>query len=150
MRRGAGVRLGKLSGEEGGVKDKIKPVAYRQYSERDYTQHGCDGEYKLWELFPGTEPPNGAQPLYDQSAIDALCAEVEALRGGMTPRGDDMIVPMTLLDEINAVGAGYMADAMRYRWLRDGSNTEAVATIGAYGGDELDAAIDAAMKDDAP
>ena len=45
------------------------------------------------------------------AALAEARAEIERLQRGITSRGDDMIVPAVLLDEINAAGAAAVARA---------------------------------------
>ena len=48
---------------------------------------------------------------FSAAGIPVLLAEAERLRAGIVQRGDDMIVPAALLDEINATGAAWKSRA---------------------------------------
>lgn len=111
--------------------DKIKPVAWANKCATDGNlygiEYGPDGDdTRSYAVEFGDE----AVPLYDQSAIDSLRDEAERLR----------------------------VDASRYRFLRANASWGTIFCGPLPGGSlncdepesEWDAAIDAAMKDEAP
>lgn len=64
-------------------------------------------------------------PLYSQSAIDTLRAQLEAAQRGIVERDDDMVVPLALWEEMDRAGLEWKAraeaaeaNAARYEWLR--------------------------------
>lgn len=56
------------------------------------------------------------------------------------------LVPASALAVLRTQLAEAQADAARYRWLRPLSNEQAADYLDQYSGEDLDAAIDAAMK----
>lgn len=107
--------------------DKIKPVAWafkQDWARFQGDRHECR---LLPNFYWGSDLGDDSysyEPLYDQSAIDTLRAEVERLQ----------------------------SDAKRYRWFRAGlesnhADAYEIAEFAYRGG--LDAAIDAAMQGDA-
>ena len=50
-------------------------------------------------------------PVYPQSAIDTLRAQLESAERGITHRDDDMVVPMALWEEMDRVGLEWKARA---------------------------------------
>lgn len=123
--------------------DKIKPFAWANKCARDGFLYGIedgpDGEdTHAYAVEVGDE----AVPLYDQSAIDALRAEVERLEQCLVACHAESVERWKLLLSASA-------DAKRYRWLSEGGFFQEVITarIGASGvtGSDFDEIVDSAM-----
>lgn len=73
--------------------------------------------------------------------------EAGALRQFKHNDGSDGFVAAYDLDIVNRVTAQDALDAARYRWLRSGANHNASWLVGTYAQEDLDAQLDAAMKE---
>lgn len=130
--------------------NEIKPVVW---------DLSCQVMEKGWEertAFDITPCPDGRFIHVDdyQSAIDRLTAERDAALASRDRYWDERDEAQRKLSVAVAEGKGLVADAERYRWLRDNRQEAAdyYATagqlyFGTYGYGGLDAAIDAARAE---
>lgn len=113
--------------------NEIKPVAW--------VERNANGHDRMWSysLESWANRPANPEPLYDQSAIDALTKQISELETMLS-------IAEFQRKEMQEERDAAVADAERYRWLRDKCNH-----IGgglhiqfSRNASEADAAIDAA------
>ena len=121
--------------------NEIKPVAWVERNE--------NGHDRMWSysLESWANRPANPEPLYDQSAIDALTKQISELKTMLS-------IAEFQRKEMQSERDAAVADAERYRWLRDNCQEAAdyYATagqlyFGTYGYSGIDAAIDAARAE---
>lgn len=121
----------------------IKPVAW--------VECNANGHDRMWSysLESWANRPANPEPLYDQSAIDALTKQISELKTMLSIAEFQRKEMQAERDEANrklsvavADGKALVADAERYRWLKRASKAEYLIARGVFGLD--DAAIDAA------
>lgn len=97
--------------------ETIKPVAYadpqafRNFAERGRLG-GVYGREWMW-----AKPDDGLEPLYPQSTIDALRAEVDGWKGQHARDSAELRSLCAARDEWREAAA-LREDAERYRWIR--------------------------------